>query len=758
MTTTTTDIFQTLIAKTKAKRNGDNWQGKCPAHKDETASLSLSCASDGKILLNCFAGCAKENILSVLGFSFQDLFPERPETKPKRTIIAAYDYKDARGNLLFQCIRYDPKGFSQRQPDPENKGRWIYNLKGVTRVLYRLPELLAADPARTVFVCEGEKDADLLWSKGLVATTSPMGANKWVTSFNSDLSGREVVILPDNDMPGFEHAEAVATSLQGTTSVIKIIKLPGLPDKGDVSDWFKAGNDEQMLCELADRAPAWKLPETRPAQQKTKETQFIESGSKRNFVVDMVREHTTLFHDTDGRCFASVNVNGHVETYPVASHLFRIWLSGTYYRRTAAAIQSDTEKDVLRTIEAIARYEGEEHNTFLRLATHGDNIYLDLSDKDWRIVEISANGWRTIEATDAPVKFIRRQAMLPLPEPILGGKMDELRNYLNCEDEDTWALMSSWLVMTLHPSGPYPILSVTGEQGSAKTSACKMLRSIVDPNRADLRALPKDERDMMIACSNSWIQAFDNLSGLTQEWSDVLCRVATGASFTTRALHTDSDESVFTVKRPIMTNGIIDSTGYPDLLERSASIFLRSIPDDKRRDERELWKGFIEAKPRILGATLTAASVALANWQSVKLPRLPRMADFGIWAVAAEKGIGLPEGSFLAAYNSNRSSSNEMALDTPLANYLRQFMDHLVSGHWVGTATDLFRALNTFVNGKGEVASSIYGWPKQPNALGGKLRRIAPNLRAVGLEINCGRTNGGSQIEISRRELSPRAN
>lgn len=752
--TTTSDIFQTLISKTEAQKKGDNWQGKCPTHEDRTASLSFSCNADGKILLNCFAGCSTEKIVSSLGFSMADLFQKKPEQKPKRKIAAVYDYKDAEGNLLFQSVRYDPKSFSQRQPD--GNGGWVYNLKGIKRVLYRLPELLAADSARSVFVVEGEKDADWLWLRGLVATTSPMGAGKWLTNYNAALEGREVIILPDNDAPGFEHAEQVALSLQGTAGTVKVIKLPGLPDKGDVSDWFKAGNDEQMLCELADRAPLWKLPEVKPKPaEKKPETQVIEAGSKRNFVVDMIREHTTLFHDSDMRTFASVRVNGHAETYPVNSSLFKVWLSGMYYRRTGGAMKSDDEKDVLRTVDAIARYEGEEHDTFLRLAGHGENLYLDLADKEWRVVEITADGWRTIASEEAPVKFVRRQAMLPLAEPILGGQMSDLRCFMNLEDDDTWTLLSSWLVMTLHPHGPYPILSVTGEQGSAKTSACKMLRSIVDPNRADLRAIPKDERDLMIAASNSWLLAYDNLSGLTQELSDSLCRVATGAGFATRTLHTDADETIFSVKRPILTNGIIDATGFPDLLDRTVSVFLRSIPDTKRREERELWVGFNAAKPKILGAVLSAASCALKNLESTVLTRRPRMADFARWACAAEKGIGLAENAFWSAYDSNRSSSNEMALDTPLATELREFMEHLTGNAWTGTASDLHKTLNNFVMGKGEATTSKFGWPKSPNSLSGKLRRIAPNLRAVGLEIDCGRTNGGSKIAIFKRNLSP---
>ena len=218
--TTTTDTFQSLLSQTNAQKKGNNWQGKCPSHEDKTASLSLHIANDGKILLNCFAGCSTDSIITALGYSMNDLFPARTEEtlQRKRKIIATYDYKTSDGKLLFQCVRYEPKGFSQRQPD--GTGKWIYNLKGVKRVLYRLPELLAADVSRSVFVCEGEKDVDLLWSKGLVATTSPMGAGKWLTTYNEALEGREVIILPDNDASGFEHAEQVALSLQGTATAV----------------------------------------------------------------------------------------------------------------------------------------------------------------------------------------------------------------------------------------------------------------------------------------------------------------------------------------------------------------------------------------------------------------------------------------------------------------------------------------------------------------------------------------------------------
>lgn len=166
--------------------------------------------------------------------------------------------RDESGQLLFQALRYAPRDFKQRRP--VGKGGWTWNLKGVRRVLNRLPELLAADPGATVFVSEGEKDVDRLVREGLLATTNPQGAGKWRAEFAEFLRGREVVILPDNDQPGRAHAEAVARSLQGVAASVKALELPNLPDKGDVSDWLDAGGDAQALGAMAAALPEWTAP------------------------------------------------------------------------------------------------------------------------------------------------------------------------------------------------------------------------------------------------------------------------------------------------------------------------------------------------------------------------------------------------------------------------------------------------------------------------------------------------------------------
>jgi len=241
------------------KTNSSGWQAHCPAHDDREASLSLAEGDDGRVLVHCHAGCPTEAVVKALGLDLHDLFPPKPTANghtpaAKPHVVATYNYRDEHGTSLYESVRYAPKGFRQRRPD--GTGGWHWSLDGTRRVPYRLPELLAADPAAMVYVVEGEKDADRLASLGLVATTNAMGAGKWRAEYSESLRGRHVVILPDNDDPGRKHAEGVAASLGGIAASIKVLPLPGLPPKGDVSDWLDAGGTVDDLDKLVREAPA----------------------------------------------------------------------------------------------------------------------------------------------------------------------------------------------------------------------------------------------------------------------------------------------------------------------------------------------------------------------------------------------------------------------------------------------------------------------------------------------------------------------
>ncbi len=237
------------LPSAKAKAAGC-WQANCPAHDDKNPSLSISIGSDGKVLMKCHAGCEFSAICAAMGIKSQDLFGTNHNGNGavRKHISKTYDYFDADGELLYQVLRYEPRDFRQRRPNGE--GGWLWNLRGVKRILYRLPELLAADPDDTVFIVEGEKDADRLTSLGLVATTSPQGAEKWGRVDATPLHGRRVAILGDNDDPGRKHQRQVATDLDGKAAEVRIVHLEGLPKNGDVSDWLDGEYDVEDLKEV----------------------------------------------------------------------------------------------------------------------------------------------------------------------------------------------------------------------------------------------------------------------------------------------------------------------------------------------------------------------------------------------------------------------------------------------------------------------------------------------------------------------------
>ena len=228
----------------------------CPAHPDQDPSLSIDEGEDGRILLKCFAGCPTEEIVGAIGIEMADLFPEKPSGNGSRQMVATYNYLDEAGNLLYQVCRFEPKDFRQRRPD--GFGGWVWKLGNTQRVLYHLPELLAADPSEWVFVVEGEKDADKLMSLGLVATTNPGGADKWRDEYSETLAGRRVCVLPDNDTAGKKHAWDIVSSLNGKASEARILELEDLPPKGDISNWLSADHTVEELLTLL------KLPPTEP--------------------------------------------------------------------------------------------------------------------------------------------------------------------------------------------------------------------------------------------------------------------------------------------------------------------------------------------------------------------------------------------------------------------------------------------------------------------------------------------------------------
>jgi hypothetical protein len=383
-----------------------------------------------------------------------------------------------------------------------------------------------------------------------------------------------------------------------------------------------------------------------------------------------------LFTAIDGRAFASFDVldanpvasrpgirlvaTGHRETWPLRSGAFRNWMSHEFYLAVDKAPASQAIADALVALEGRARFAGDVIPVHVRLARHEDDIYLDLGDPRWQAIRISGGTWSVVP--NPPVRFRRPAGLRSLPVPVHGGSLAELRDLVNVGSDESFVLMVGWLVGTLNPDIPFPVLDLIGEQGAAKSTTARILRQIVDPNASPLRSLPRDERDLGIAASSRWIVAFDNLSDLRPWISDGICRLATGGGIATRTLYSDDDETVFDVRRPVILNGIEDVAVRSDLLDRAIVIELPRVPDERRRTEAEIDAEFVGAWPRLLGAVLDAAAAALAALPSTHLERPPRMADFARWVVAGETPLpwgvrGVPQRI--------RSQPGEFARDGP---------------------------------------------------------------------------------------------
>jgi hypothetical protein len=448
-----------------------------------------------------------------------------------------------------------------------------------------------------------------------------------------------------------------------------------------------------------------------------------------------------VFHTATGTAFADILVDGHRETWPIRSKRFRGWLRRHYYAATGCAASAAEIRSALDLLEARAQFDGPERAVHIRIAEHTGHIYLDLVDEHWRAVDIGPDGWRVIAC--APVRFRRPAGMLPLPVPQQGGFIESLNSFLNVTSQNDFVLIVAWLMAALRPNGPYPLLAISGEQGSAKTVLSKVLKALIDPNAAPVRALSREERELMIAANNGYLLAFDNVSGLPIWLSDALCRLASGGGFAVRQLYTDDDEVLFQAARPILLSGIEDVIGRPDLADRAMFLTLTPIGEKQRRSEAELWHEFEIARPRILGAMFDAVAVGLRELPRVRLQRLPRMADFSKWATACETALW-PAGTFARAYAANRRAAIEDTIDAdPVAALVRDIMAERSS--WTGSAAELWRG--GAYRSSHDLLNERAGWPKSPRALAGRLRRAQTFLRALGIDIAFSREGrAGSRI------------
>ena len=454
-----------------------------------------------------------------------------------------------------------------------------------------------------------------------------------------------------------------------------------------------------------------------------------------------------FFRSADGQFHAKVPLKNRYAIVGLKSTAFRDWLIESF-RSDRGHLPSDwAVRSALQGILARASFDEATPAIAVRVGRgsegSGENFYLDLGDSAGRAISINATEWTVVESP--PVYFKRPAGLLPLPYPSREGSIELLRRYVNLTDQD-FRLLVGWMAAALLPEGPYPILVIRGEQGSAKSTLAKVVRALIDPQVSPVLAEPRSTHDLVVTALGGWLLVYDNISTIPSWLSDGLCRVATGGGFAGRALYSDDERRVIHAQKPVILNGIDDCVHRDDLADRCVFLQLPPIEAARRRGEAEFWQAFAAERPAILGGLLSALVGGLRERSSIRLPELPRMADFACLGEAVGRALGWPEGTFLATYNANRQETAVEALEeSVLATVL---LDSAALGgllNWTKSATEMLDFLGEDVPGKVRASSR---WPKSPRAFTNELRRIAPQLRTRGISVKFTRTPDNRLITI----------
>lgn len=468
------------------------------------------------------------------------------------------------------------------------------------------------------------------------------------------------------------------------------------------------------------------------------------TGSWVDLMLPDILKNVELASGPDGAGYASILAGSRREAWRVSSSSFKSWLAEKVSSQSGDLLTNGQLNALAAEMQKIARSRRSEHQFALRVKEHDGAIYLDLGDADRRCVAITRVGWEVVES--CPIRFYRTEGMLSMAAPEKGGTIEGFRPFINATNEREFTLLMMWLVAALRGRGPYPVLVVAGEHGTAKSTLSRFVQRLVDPGVGGLAGLSKNERDLFTRASNTHLLVFDNVSQLPANISDVLCRISGGGSFITTHDRNSRLEEYTSAELPVLINGTSVSI-RPDLADRA--IFITLDPIDVHKPLNALEDEFERARPYLLGVLLDGLVEYLRNMHKILDVGPSRMADFARVGVASETAFWA-SGKFKRAYQDNLvDAANGVLEDEPVALALREYL--IDRKKFEGTAQQLLIAI-TSANVKVKVGET--SWPMTPRALGGVLRRLAPALRKTGIELHYLRKAGGNRDRIIHVSVS----
>jgi hypothetical protein len=508
--------------------------------------------------------------------------------------------------------------------------------------------------------------------------------------------------------------------------------------------------------ELAQELGGIRLSTLDEMRKQGQQTPAVDTGDTARTRLVAIATEQDLFSDDgdDGYCCIEV-AGGAQRTVRIEGSAFTDWLLATYGarfpetiagRRVPGSVSASTVTDAVRAVLAVAR-QGDTRRVFLRLGWAVDRLWLDMATPEPRTIEITPNGWSLI--VDPPVHLVHSPTAKPLPVPVsitLEAVWERLEYFFGFSPADSrLTLLVGVMMAGLMPRGPYPILLLCGEQGSGKTTRSKLIKLTVDPTKASVRGRPKSAEDLAISVWRSWLGLFDNLSKLDQDMSDWLCRLSEGAGLPKRKLYTDSEEILIEAARPIMLTAIPDICQSGDVIDRA--VLIRCDPLPRKVREQVLLDQFEEFRPHLLAYLVEGASCALRKYRDmVDVHDGLRRGDWCAWVEAASEALGLQPGAFTAAYKENQDQAVRMALELdPVAAAVLEYMEDKSE---IEIGVTLLHSSLEQIARKQHTGRLPLDWPSMAHHFSGRLRRVAPMLRRVGIAIEQEHKRTGSVVRL----------
>lgn len=593
-----------------------------------------------------------------------------------------------------------------------------------------------------VLIVEGASDVAAVETLGIAVVGRPSNSGG-AEQLARLLTGREVLVVGERDAkpsgawPGRDGAQRVASRLASEWNRVVAWTLPpeGTKDvRAYLNERIRSDLDlsdaeacrvagAELVKALRDAAEEAK-PQARPSQSE--------------MLVRLALERYRLGQDESGEPFAVQREGPNVALmFRGARDALRSALARDYRRRFGSTPNASALADALTVLQGEAQ-ECPPEAVHLRVARFGNGIVLDLGDAQGTVVLIQPGRWDVVGT--ASVLFRRTALTGALPEPQRGGDPGQLRDLLNVTPED-WPLVLGWLVAAFVPDIPHPILMLGGVQGTGKSTAARMLMGLVDPSPAMLRSPPKDPEQWAVASAGSWGVAIDNVSTIPTWWSDALCKVVTGDGWIRRKLYTDVDLAVLSFRRVVALTSIDAGSLRGDLGDRLLRIDLEEIDDVHRQDETRLERLYASRRPEILGALLDLLADVLHRLPEVDLPIRPRMSDFARVQAAVDAVVG---SDGLSRYLSQRRS---IACDVIEGDVVGTAVVAFATeaSVWEGQPTELYQRLTP--------DKPPQGWPRTAPALSGRLKRLAPALKAAGIHVTHDRDTSHERRRLIRIEL-----